>query len=134
VVATKTTVVTAMAGAQTRTINNQLKAVAPKAKKTTMVTVVTTTTTTKATVVVVMLGSGGSQRGRPSGGGGNGGGGCSGGVGGCGGGMAAVEDQGQPLVRSGRDDGSLSTHSLFWWPLAKNRASVYLLVSLKRDK
>jgi hypothetical protein len=37
---------------------------------------------------------------------------------------AAAEDQGQPLVRSDGDDGSLSTRSLFWQPLAKNNLEI----------
>jgi hypothetical protein len=41
--------------------------------------------------------------------------------------MAVAEDQGQPLVRLGRDDGSLSTHPLFWQPLANNRAIFWCL-------
>jgi hypothetical protein len=59
VVATKTTAVTAMAVAQTRTINNQLKEAAATATKTMMVTAMTTTTTVMAMIVAVKVGGGG---------------------------------------------------------------------------
>ena len=59
-VLTKTMATTAMAGAQTRKFNNQLKAVAATATKMVMVTATTTTTTMMATAVVVMVGGGGS--------------------------------------------------------------------------
>jgi hypothetical protein len=55
VVAMKTTVATAMVGAQTRTINNQLKVAAAMATKTTMVTAMTMTTAMMATVVAVAV-------------------------------------------------------------------------------
>ncbi len=55
----KTTVATAMAVAQTRTINNQLKAAAATATKTTMVIAAMTTTTIMATMVAVMVGDSG---------------------------------------------------------------------------
>ncbi len=58
-VSTKTTAMTAMAGAQTRTINNQLKAAAAMALKTTMVTAMTTMTTMMAMAVAVTVGGGG---------------------------------------------------------------------------
>ncbi len=58
-VATKTTAVTAMAGAQTRTINNQLKAAVATVTKTTMVTAATTVTTIMATSVAFAVSSGG---------------------------------------------------------------------------
>ncbi len=61
VVATKIMVATAMVGAQTRTINNQLKAVAATATKMTMVTAAMTTTTIMAMAVAfaVTVGGGG---------------------------------------------------------------------------
>ncbi len=61
-VATKIMAVTAMAGAQTRTINNQLKAVAATATKTMMVTatmLMTTTMMAMAVAVAVTVGGGG---------------------------------------------------------------------------
>ncbi len=57
--ATKTTAATAMAGAQTGTINNQLKAVAATATKITISTATTTATTMMATVVAVTMGGSG---------------------------------------------------------------------------
>ncbi len=58
-VATKTTTATAMAGAQTRTINNQLKAAAAMVPKTMMVTATTMTTTMMTTAMAVTVGGGG---------------------------------------------------------------------------
>jgi hypothetical protein len=60
VVVTKTTAVTAMAGAQTRTINNQLKAAAATVTKPTMVTarMMTMTMIAMAVVVAMMMGGG----------------------------------------------------------------------------
>jgi hypothetical protein len=58
----KTTAATAMVGAQTRTIDNQLKAAAATAKKTTKVTVTATRTTMMATMVAVKVGGGGGGR------------------------------------------------------------------------
>jgi hypothetical protein len=52
-------VMTVMEGAQTRTINNQLKGAAATATKTTMVTGTTTITTMMATAVAVTVGGGG---------------------------------------------------------------------------
>ncbi len=71
---TKTMAATAMGGAQTRTINNQLKAAAATATKTMMVTATKTTTTMMATVVAVAVavtvggGGGGPCRSRKLGG------------------------------------------------------------------
>ncbi len=73
VVAKKTTEATAVVGAQTRKINNQLKVAPATAMKTTMVTGTTTTTiTTMAMMVAVMVGGsgGGPCRSRKLGGGG----------------------------------------------------------------
>jgi hypothetical protein len=63
VVATKITASTAMAGAQTRTINNQLKAAVATAMKTMMVTATTTTKKMIATAVAVAVTVGGSGSG-----------------------------------------------------------------------